>query len=534
MVRGRINKAAADRAVGFIESLKLTQGRFAGQPFKLMPWQRKIIRDVFGTMRPDGTRQYRQVWIEIPKKNGKSPLGSAIALKLLAADDEMSPEIYSAASDREQAAIVYNVARDMVSMSPALSAPNRCKTIDSVRRIVNYANRGFYRVLSAEYRTKHGFNIHGLIFDEVHTLPNRDLFDVLTSYSGAAREQPLFVYLTTAGIDRNSICWEEHQKAEQIFKGLRNDPEYYVVIYSLDEEEDWGDEKNWYRVNPSLGKTIKLEDMRHDYRDAVQDPAEENLFRQLRLNQWVKSTIRAISLKAWDACKGKIDEKELEGHVCYAGLDLSSSIDLTALNLVFPDGEDEFKTIARFWIPEDTMREKERKDKVPYSKWVKKGWIKATPGNVIDYGFIRQELNQLREKYEIKELAFDRWGAALLLQQLQDDGFVIEEKEAGLGHPLIVPFGQGYASMSPPTKELIKIVLDSKRKRLNHDGNPVLRWNIDNLVVIQDAAENLKPDKAKATQRIDGVVALIMALDRAIKHQDEGPSVYESEDIKVL
>jgi len=533
MARGRINKAAADRAVGFIESLKLTQGRFAGQQFKLMPWQRKIIRDVFGTLRPDGTRQYRKVWCEIAKKNGKSPLGSGIALKLLCADDEMSPEIYSAASDREQAAIVYNVSRDMVAQSPSLS--ERCRTIDSVRRIVNYTNNGFYRVLSAEYRTKHGFNIHGVIFDEVHTQPNRDLFDVLTKYSGAAREQPLYIFLTTAGIDRNSICWEEHQKAEQIFKGLRNDPEYYVVIYSLGEEEDWEDEKNWYRVNPSLGKTIKLEDMRHDYHEAAQNPAEENLFRQLRLNQWVKSTVRAISMKAWDACDGKVDGEKLEGQPCYIGLDLSSSIDLTAMGMVFPDWEGGYDILMRFWIPEDTMREKERKDKVPYSKWVKQGLLTATPGNVIDYGFIRHQLNQDREIYDIKELAFDRWGAALILQQLQEDGFVLDEKEAGSGHPLIVPFGQGYASMSSPTKELIKLATDKEHKeRLRHGANPVLRWNVDNLEVTQDAAGNLKPDKAKATQKIDGVVALIMGLDRAIRHQEEGPSIYESEEVKVF
>ena len=378
-------------------------------------------------------------------------------------------------------------------------------------------------MLSAEHRTKHGFNVSGLVFDELHTQPNRELYDVLTKGSGAARQQPLFVYLTTAGTDRNSICWEVHEKAVQIIKGIRNDPEFYAVIYSLEDEEDWEDEKNWRRVNPSIGVTINIRDLRHDFKEAEQNPAEENIFRQLRLNQWVTSSMKPISTKAWDGCNGKTDEEAIKGRPCYTGLDLSSTIDLTALAMVFPDGKDGYDVKMRFWIPEETMRAKEKKDKFPYSRWAKKGYLNPTPGNVIDYGFVRAELNKLREVFDIKELAFDRWGAALLMQQLQEDGFVIEEKEAGVGHPLIVPFGQGFASMSSPTKELIKLANDKEHKdRLRHGGNPVLRWNIENLEVSQDAAGNLKPDKAKATQKIDGAVALIMALDRAIKHKDEG------------
>jgi len=532
MARGRINKAAADYSVSFFQNLKHTKGQWRGQSFNLLPWQTRIIRDVFGTLKPNGFRQYETVYIEVPKKNGKSELGAGFGLYLLAADEEQAPEVYSAAADRDQAKIVFNVAGDMVDFSDELS--ERCKRIDSVNRIVNYRNGGFYRALSAEHYTKHGFNISGVIFDELHTQPNRDLYDVLTKGAGDARQQPLFVLLTTAGVDRNSICWEVHEKARQIIKGIRNDPTFYAVIYSLEEKEDWEDEKNWYRVNPSLGVIIDIEKVRQAHHEAAQNPAEENLFRQLRLDQWVKSTIRAIPMKAWDACDGKVDGEKLKGQACFAGLDLASSIDLAAMGLVFPDWEGGYDILMRFWIPEDTMREKERKDKVTYSKWVKQGWLTATPGNVIDYSFIRHQLNQDREKYDIKELAFDRWGAALILQQLQEDGFVLDEKEAGTGHPLIVPFGQGYASMSSPTKDLIKLAIDKEHKeRLRHGANPVLRWNVDNLEVTQDAAENLKPDKAKATQKIDGVVALIMGLDRAIRHQDEGPSVYEERGVVV-
>jgi len=528
MSKGKIDKAAADRAVGFFEALKHTKGQWRGQPFKLFPWQRKIVRDVFGTLKADGTRQYKEVYIEIGKKNGKSEFGSGLALKLLCADDEPAPEVYSAAADRDQAAIVYNPARDMVEMSPSLS--KRCRVIDSIRRIVNYQNGGFYRVLSTENRTKHGFNISGLIFDELHAQPNRDLFDVLTKYSGSARRQPLFVYLTTAGIDRNSICWEMHEKARQIINGTRNDPEFYAVIFAADEEDDWGDEKVWHKANPSLGKIIDIETVRSEHREAEQNPVEENLFRQLRLNQWVKSSLKPIPLKTWDDCAGKVDTEALKGQRCFAGLDLSSSIDLTALSLVFPDDEGDYDILMRFWIPEETMREREKRDKVPYSTWVKKGLVIATPGNVIDYGYIEEELKSLRSMYNIKELAYDQWGAALLIQQLGDDGFVLDEKQARTGHPLIVPFGQRYSWMSPATKELITLVL---QKKLRHGGNPVLRWNIDNLVLQQDAAGNIKPDKAKAVQKIDGAVALIMALDRAVRHKNE-PSVYEDRGVLAL
>jgi phage terminase large subunit-like protein len=530
------DKEKADRAVRFFEGLKHTKGRWRGKPFQLLPWQTKIIRDVFGTLKEDGNRLYKQVYLEIGKKNGKSELGAGFALYLLVADGEPGAEVYSAAADRDQASIVYGVAKDMVEFSPALQ--KTCKTIDSVKRIVNYKNGGFYRVLSSESKTKHGFNISGVIFDELHTQPDRRLYDVLTDGTGDAREQPLFVFLTTAGVDRNSVCWEVHEKAREILNGTREDPEFYPVIYGIEDDEVqedpdiWKKESTWKRVNPSLGHIIKISSVKSQFREALENPAKENTFRQLRCNEWVKSSIKPIPLRAWDVCAGKVDPEALKGETCYGGLDLSSSIDLTSIGLVFPRGEKEYETLHWFYIPEETMRESEKRDKVPYSKWVKQGFLTATPGAVIDYEYIRRDLSQIRSDYNLKELAYDRWGAAKLITDLYDkEGFAIDEKEAGPGHPLIVPFGQGYKSMSPPSKELVTLVLQGN---LHHGGNPVLRWNIDNLVFEQDAAENLKPNKAKAVQRIDGAVALIMALDRAIRHEGEEQSIYETESVKAF
>lgn len=523
------DKKAADRAVYFIEHLKHTKGKWAGEYFKLFDWQERIVRDVFGILRDDGTRRYRTVYIEIPKKNGKSDFAAAIALYLLLGDGEPSAEVYGAACDRDQAAIVYDVAAQMVNQSPALS--KRLKVRDSVKRIIYPQTNSFYRVLSSEVKSKHGFNTHGVVFDELHAQPNRELWDVLTEGAGAARRQPLFVAITTAGIDRNSICWELHERARKILNGIvkpEDDPTFYPVIFGPpddDNEWDWTDEENWKAVNPSLGKTIQIEDMRDDFKQAVQRVEKENLFKQLRLNIWVKQSVRWIKLSDWDKCVGNVDIEELKNRDCYSALDLSSSNDLTALVHIFPFEGGIYKAFCRFWIPEELAAEKEKRDKVPYARWIREGYIQTTPGNLIDYGFIRQQVNEDRALFHMRELCYDPWGAVKLITDLEEDGFVIDEKLAYEGHPLLVPFRQGYKSMSPPSKELINIMLAGK---LEHGNNPVLRWNADNAVIEMDAAGNIKPDKAKATQRIDGIVALIMALDRAMRHPlDSGRSVYE-------
>jgi phage terminase large subunit-like protein len=377
-----------------------------------------------------------------------------------------------------------------------------------------------------------------LVVDEVHAHKNRELIDILTKGSGAARRQPLFVFITTAGTDRNSICWEKHEYALRVLKHRQpknydwvqgspiDDPSFYAVVYGLRDDDDWTSEKNWRKANPSLGHILTIEEFKKSFAEAQANAAEENIFKQLRLNIWVKSSLRWMQMPHWDACGEPFDHEELKGKECYAGLDLAATTDLAALALVFPG--DDYKVLMRYWIPEATAKEKEKRDHVPYQDWAAKGYITLTPGNVIDYAYIRHELRELREAYDIRELAFDRWGATKLIQDLAEDGFVHDPKERG---PVIVPFGQGYVSMTAPTKELMNSVLTGK---IRHGGHPVLRWNADNMVVRQDPAGNLKPDKEKATQKIDGVVALIMALDRAVRHSTEAKSVYESRGIITL
>ena len=510
----------AQRVVRFIEALRHTKGEFHGQPFRLLPWQEKIIRDVFGTVRDDdlSMRQYTTAYIEIPKKNGKSELGAAIALNMLINDDEWKAEVYSCASDRQQAAIVFDVAVDMVRQSPALM--KRVKIIPSTRRMIYQPTGSIYQVLSSEVATKHGLNVSACIFDELHTQPTRALYDVMTQGSGDARRQPLWFFLTTAGTDRNSICWEVHQKALDILERRKNDPRFYPVLFGLPDEADWTSEENWYRANPSLDHTITIDKVRDAFRKAQETPADENQFRQLRLNQWVKQSVRWMPMDKWDECGGVVDPYALEGRACYAGLDLSSTSDLTALVLVFPPtSEDEpYIALPFFWLPEETLSLRVRRDHVPYDQWAKRGYIQTTEGNVVHYGFIERFICELGERYDIREIAHDRWNATMMVQTLEDDGFTM------------APFGQGFKDMSPPTKELMRIVLEHK---LCHGGHPVLRWNMDNAYVRTDPAGNLKLDKEKSTEKVDGAVALVMALDRAMKNQG-GDSVYNHRGLLIL
>jgi phage terminase large subunit-like protein len=511
------DEKTAKAAVDFFEKLlHHSKGEWAGKLFVLESWQKeKIIRPLFGWKRSDGTRKYRRAYVEMGRKNGKSSIGAGIALYLLYADSEPGAEIYSVAADRDQASIVFEEAKSMVETSPDLLQRSEIFK----RSIVNNELHGSYKVLSSDAPTKHGKSTSGLIFDELHAQAGRDLWDSLTTSTGA-RKSPLVVALTTAGFDRNSICFEQHEYARQVLEGIVDDPEFFAFIAAAPEKADWTDPEVWKLANPNLDVTIKRDYLATECHRAQISPAYENTFRRLHLSQWTQQETRFLPIDIWDQCDQVVDPQLLEGSVCYGGLDLASSSDIAAFVLDFPNeaGEPEHHAwLPFFWIPEENMIERERKDRVPYSVWVREGLIKATEGNVIDYGVILEDIIELGKIYNIREIAFDRWGAVLISTQLQGAGFQL------------VGEGQGFLTMSQPTKDLLRLVMD---KRLAHGGNKVLRWMCDNLMVRQDPAGNFKPDKSKSTQKIDGIVAGIMALDRAMRHEnDEGPSVYEERGI---
>jgi len=482
----------------FDRMLMHIEGPLAGKPFILEPWQRAIVRELFGRKRANGLRQYRKVLIELPRGNGKSTFAAGLALLLLIVDGERSAKVYSAAADRAQAAIVYETAEKMIAASPWLAAEGiRCYR----NRTMEYAKMGSkYIVLSSDAYTKHGLNPHGIVFDELHTQPNRELYDVLNTAMGK-RAQPLMILITTAGYDRNSICWEQHEYALKVQNGIIQDPTFLPVIYAAEEGDDWTSPATWRKANPNFGVSVQEEFLRQECAVALESPAYQNTFRRLYLNQWTQQASRWLDMAAWDRCSAPLPD--LAGRACYGGLDLASTTDIAALVLAFPPVEEgePLWLLPFFWVPEDKLIEKERRDRAPYVTWVRQGVMTATPGNVIDYAWIRQQVNDLAGIYEMREIAVDPWNSTQLTVQLQDDGLTVMEMR------------QGFASLSGPSKELLRLVLAGD---LAHGGHAVLRWMADNVTVRQDPAGNVKPDKAKSTNRIDGIVASIMAIGRAM------------------
>ena len=513
----RVDERAAVGAVRFFERLlRHPKGPLAGQPFLLARWQAEIVRRLFGCKDAEtGLRQYRRAYIEVPRGNGKSTWAAGMALLMLLADGEQSAEIFSVAADRDQARIVFDTAREMVEDSPPLK---RLVKIFRSSMVVE-SSRSAYRVLSAEAYTKHGLNPHAIIFDELHAQPSRDLYDVLNTAMGK-RAQPLLVMITTAGFDRESICWQQHEYARQVAAGIIEDPTYLAAIFAAGSEDDWTSPATWEKANPNWGVSVQPEFIRQEFEAALSTPAYQNTFRRLYLNQWTQQESRWIDMGAWEGCNAALPS--LDKRVCYGGLDLASTTDIAALVLAFP-GENEGERMwlrPFFWIPEDKMIERERRDKVPYSTWVRQGLVTATPGNVIDYGFIRQQIGELAKRYALREVAIDPWNSTQLALQLTDDGLTVVEMR------------QGFASMTAPSKELLRLVMAGQ---VGHGGNAVLRWMADNVTVKQDPAGNVKPDKSSSTARIDGIVAAIMAVGRAMLHQASvGRSVYEGRGIRVV
>lgn len=483
--------------IAFINSLTHTKGAFARQTFQLRPWQRRLVRRIFKKRR-DGRRQYRTVLLMLPRKNGKTELAAAIALYGLLADGEAGAEVYSAAADRDQAGLVFGVAAQMVRNDPALAAA--CYIVESQKRIVHEATGSVYKAISAEAYSKHGFNASMVIYDEMHAAPDRRLYDVLSTSMGA-RTQPLLLVISTAGHDRHSILWELYQHAKKVQENPDLDPTFLPILYEAPEAADWTKKRTWKACNPALGDFRSVEEMEIACDRAQAIPAHENTFRQLYLNQWTEQATRWLAMPAWDACQRPVERSTLSGRRCYVGMDLSTTTDLTALVAVFPD-ETGFDVLPHFFVPAERIGERSRRDHVPYDQWMREGVLTATTGklgNSVDYEAVRHVLQGWAAEFSLQMIAFDRWNAVDLIGKLiADDGLPLVEVR------------QTFAGLSAAAKSLEIAILG---RRLRHDGHPVLRWNISNVAVTTDASGNLRPSKAVSTERIDGVVALIMAID---------------------
>ena len=496
-------------------NLPHVRGRqWSGKKLKLRKWQREPLENIFGVLNEDGTRKYRMVYWEIPKKNSKSTIAAGVSLYLLFADGEMGAEVYSAASDREQASIVFNIARDMVNRTPQLK--RRARVLDSRKTIRLEADAGsLYRAVEREAASQHGYNVHGLIFDEFHTQRTSDLFNTLHEGT-AARVQPLTFIITTAGYDRESICWKYHEYALDVIKGTIEDPTFYPIVYSaVDPDEDpqevnWQDERRWYKANPALGDFLPIEQMRDSARRAAEIPSEQNEFMRLRENIWTQQWQKAIPLAKWDACKPGPGEDALKGRRCYGGLDLGAVNDLTAWAMVFPDDDDPelVDVVLRCWCPEARLYAKDNVYRKSYQAWVKQGWLVATPGEATDYGFVRRQIIEDSTKFDLFDAAVDRqFQAHQLSMELIDEGIDM------------VGMGQGFLSMASPTREFEERVT---KQKIRHGKNPLLRWSVDSYTVKFDDAGNMKPTKKDSAGKIDPVVALLMAIERAMVNTNEG------------
>jgi phage terminase large subunit-like protein len=510
---------AAERAVRFFGLLHLVEGKGAGEPWQLMPYMEyEIIRPLFGYKRKDGTRLYRTLWLEVPRKNAKTTLAAGLALYGLLADGEPGAQVYMGARDRAQARLCFELARKMVQASPKLRS--RCRAVRSYIEVPKTGS--VLRTISGDALGQHGFNAHIAVLDEVHAHKNREIWDVLSSSVGA-RTQPIVIGITTAGVfDPNHIAWQQHEYAVGVADGTIDDPSFLSVIYGPGEKDAWDDPKTWSKTNPALGITVMPEFLESEVAKARVSPARQTTFAQLYTNKWTREVSRWIDMGMWDSCgETPIDPKDYEGRPCYLGLDLSTTTDISALVQLFPEEGGGYTAIPRFWIPGADMQERERRDRLPYSTWAEQGHLNATPGNVVDYKFIKQAIIDIADKHPILELAYDPWNATSLITDLQELGM------------RVAPTRQGFATMSAPTKRLEALILS---KELNHGGHPVLRAHADSALVTSDPAGNIKCDKSRSVSRIDGVVALIMALNSAMLTGSgfTGKSVYEERGVELL
>lgn len=506
------DQATARHALDFFGTqLQLIEGEAANRPFQLEAWQEAIIACLFGWHRADGTRRYREAMIYVPRKNGKTPFCAGIVNLVMFTDGEPGAQIYSAAAEREQAALIFRHASGMIARNPAMAS--RARIYRSFRSIEYAAEGTVYKALSADADTKHGLGAHLVIVDELHAHRDGELVDVLLT-STAARRQPLVIYITTADYARESVCNTKYDYASKVRDGVIPDSSFFPVLYEASVDDDWTDPKVWAKANPNLGVSVKLDYLERECQRAKSEPSYENTFKRLHLNIRTQQDVRWIPLDKWNACDGEVDEAALAGRECFGGLDLSSKLDVTAWVLVFPptDEDPKWRVLPRFFVPEDNARDRERRDRVPYTTWAAQGFIALTPGNVVDYEHVKAVIAEDARRFTIREIAYDSWNATQIALQLQDVGATMVE------------FGQGYRSMSEPSKEFERLIVS---RDLAHGGNPVLTWMASHVAAESDPAGNIKPSKKKSTERIDGIVATVMALGRALVTGDAPePSIH--------
>ena len=485
----------------FAKFLKHSKGTHSGKPFVLLPWQEEIIYSLFGQYKTEtGLRRYRTGLILIPRKNGKTTLCAGLCIYQLLFG-EGNGEIFACANNREQARIIFNIAAEMVSSNKELS--KRIKIYKSA--LYNPSTKSLFKVLSRDATSALGYNASFVIMDELLGAPDDTLYNAMATSLGA-RKQPLMLSISTAGFSKASFLYQLVEHGERVNHGIIDDDTFYAKIYGMKDSDDWSKEETWYKCNPSLGHTISIDFFRTEYNRAKEFVRFENSFKTLYLNAWLDSEKSWIGDGQWTSCADEnIKIEDFEGKSCYAGLDLSSTQDLTALSLCFYKDEKYYLFTFPF-CPSENIKIRSRRDKVPYEQWVNENKLTATEGNAVDYDFIINKISALATKYNICGIAVDRWNSSAITTKLMELGFNV------------IAFGQGYSSMTSPVRSMERLVLN---KGIIHDNHPVLRWCMSNIILKVDAAGNAKCDKAKSRERIDCVIASLMALEECSKVNHE-------------
>tara|TARA_R110000751_G_scaffold275842_1_gene376770 strand:+ start:84 stop:1625 length:1542 start_codon:yes stop_codon:yes gene_type:complete len=504
---------SAKKSISFIEKFCThTKGDLSGKPLLLEPFQKKIVGDLFGWKnKKTKLRRYKVALIQLPRKNGKTTLAASIILYVLFSG-ERGNELYAAAGSRGQANIIFSICADMVRQNKHLS--ERAKVFRS--SIVNESKGNFFKSISAESSTAHGFNAGFVLMDELHVQKNPELYQTLLTSQGA-RTQPLFISITTSGYDKNSIGYEVYNYAKKVQDKVILDEAFYSCIFEASKDDPLDDEKTWIKANPNYGVSLRKDYMERESKRAMEVPSYRNTFLRLHLNIWTDSQTAWLSHEEWMACHQDFDYSTLDNMQCWGGLDLGSTRDLTCLTLLFNvDGK--FVFIPYIFIPEENAKKRSARDGVDYVAWLRDGHIFGTPGDVADYSFIRKKINDLSKKYRIQSICYDRWNASQLVIDLQNDGATLD------------PFGQGFVSMSMPTKTLEAEILS---KNIIHNNNPCMNWCLSNVALQEDGAGNIKVAKNKSKEKVDPVVALVMALGSHLT-TESGDSIYDTRGVLMV
>jgi phage terminase large subunit-like protein len=505
-----------DKVIRAMRQLRHTQGDYAGQPLEPDPWQvAYIIAPSFGWVAPNDAgvlrRIIRTLYVDVPRKNGKTTLAGGVAIYLTAGDGEEGAQVYAVAAGKDQARFCFDPVKAIAERSPHL-APH-VKTLRD--RIVHPRSSSYFAVVSSVADLLHGANVHGAVIDELHVHRTGAVVEAVRTGTGS-RSQPLIAMITTADDGRQATVYAQTRDyCEKLAKGVLHDPAWRGVVWAAGEDDDPFAEATWRKANPGYGISPTRAFMAAAANEARQSPAQLSSFKRLHLGVRTKQVTTFLDLKAWDRCA---PQRELDGLDACGALDLATTTDLTAWALVFPDGAGGYDALWRHYLPEAALLELDRRTAGEASVWVRDGWLTITPGNVVDYQWVRRDVNADRERFKVVEVGYDPWNATSLVTDLQGDGCKL------------VHVRQGFATMSTPTKELLKAVLEGK---FRHGGNPLVRWQVDHLAVSLDPAGNVKPDKARSPEKIDGLVAGIMAVDSAMRRPVPKVSAYAKRGLTI-